>query len=270
MIPRMAIIDSPHNPRVRAAMALRERDARVGEGRTLVDGAREARRAIESGVVVDAAFVCPGLVRTPDAETAIRALAGHASMVFQVSERVHDRLAFGNRRDGIVLVVQTPSTDLHALDPGPAPLLLVTEDVEKPGNLGAILRTADGAGCGAVIAIAGIDVFSPNVIRASVGTVFSIPLATASAAETIGWLRDRAIRIVAARVDAPTPFTAADLTGSVALVLGSESDGLSAVWHDSAVEDVAIPMRGVADSLNVAATAAVLAFEARRQRDVHS
>lgn len=269
MIPRMPIIDSPRNPRIRAALSLRDRSARIAEARTLVDGGREARYAIEAGVVVDAAFVCSDLVRTEDAEAAIRMIAERGAPVFEVSERVHDHLAFGNRRDGLVLVVRTPSTDLNALRLGPDPLLLVTEDVEKPGNLGAILRTADGAGCDAVIAIGGTDVFNPNVVRASVATVFSVPIATTTAAEALAWLRDRGIRIVTARVDAPTPYASADLTGSVALVLGSESDGLSVAWHDSGMEGVAIPMNGAADSLNVAVTAAVLAFEARRQRDAH-
>ncbi|MBI2763443.1 MAG: RNA methyltransferase [Chloroflexi bacterium] len=239
----------------------------MAEARTLVDGGREARRAIEAGVVVDAAFVCPGLVRGEDAEAAVRMLSGGTTPVYEVSERVHDRLAFGNRGDGLVLVIQTPSTDLDALHVGPDPLLLVTEDVEKPGNLGAILRTADGAGCDAVIAIGGTDVFNPNVVRASVGTVFTVPIATTTAAVALAWLRGHGLRIVTARVDAPTPYASADLTGSVALLLGSESDGLSATWHDSRMEGVVIPMSGIADSLNVAATAAVLAFEARRQRD---
>ncbi|MES2208945.1 MAG: TrmH family RNA methyltransferase [Chloroflexota bacterium] len=260
----MTVIDSLHNPRIRAAVALRERDARLAQGRTLVDGAREALRALESGLVIDAAFVCPGLVRSAEAMAATQALAKGTAA--EVSQRVHDRLAFGNRGDGIVLVVRTPATDLAALQPGPDALLLITEDVEKPGNLGAILRTADGAGCGAVIAIGGTDLFNPNVVRASVGTVFSVPVATTTAAEAIAWLTDRRIRPVAARVEATKPYTEANLTGPIALVLGSESDGLSAAWHDPAIEGITIPMAGIADSLNVSAAAAILAFEARRQR----
>lgn len=263
----MSTIDSPDNPRVKAAGGLRERDARISQGRTLVDGAREALRALESGIEVDSAFVCPGLIRTPDAESAVKALADRAVPTVVVSERVHDRLAFGNRGDGIVLVMWTPPTSIDALVIGPDPLILVTEDVEKPGNLGAILRTADATGCAAVIAIGGTDLFNPNVVRASVGTVFSVPLASTTAAEAIAWLGVRKIRPVAARVDAPISYSAADLTGAVALILGSESDGLSAVWHDSLIEAVGIPMAGIADSLNVSVAAAVLAFESRRQRD---
>ena len=268
MTSRMPLIDSLHNPRIRAAVALRDRDVRIAEGRTLVDGAREALRALESGVVVDAAFVCTELVRSADAAASVRELVNRAAVV-EVSQRVHDRLAFGNRGDGIVLVVRTPSTSLETLVLGPDPLLLVTEDVEKPGNLGAILRTADGAGCAAVIALGGTDLFNPNVVRASVGTVFSVPVAVSSADEAIAWLGRNRIRAITARVDGPTAYTSADLTGPVALIFGSESDGLSPAWQDPAIEGVTIPMHGIADSLNVSAAAAVLAFEARRQRNSH-
>jgi TrmH family RNA methyltransferase len=154
------------------------------------------------------------------------------------------------------------------MDPGDSPLLLVTEDVEKPGNLGAILRTADAAGCDAVIAIRGADPFNPNVIRASAGAVFTVPLAAAAADMAIAWLRGRGIRILAARVDAEALYTDADLRGPLAIVLGSEAAGLSDAWHPPEVEAIRLPMLGVADSLNVSATAAILAYEARRQRDL--
>lgn len=266
----MSTIDSPANPRIKAAVALRDRETRTATGLTLVDGARECRRALEAGTSVRSAFVCSSLARGTDASAVIRALAERGMAVVEVSERVHDRLAFGNRGDGVVLVVETPLTDLDALALGPDPLVLVTEDVEKPGNLGAILRTADGAGCAAVIAVGGTDLFNPNVVRASVGTVFSVPVAAASASTVLAWLRASLIRPVAARVDAARIYTDSDLSGPLALVLGSESDGLSATWHDPAIEGVAIPMRGIADSLNVAVSAAVLAFEAQRQRGVPS
>ncbi len=264
----MVVIDSPQNPRIQAAVALRDRRERLASGRTIVDGARECRRAIEAGVPVETAFVCRELIRTADAEAAVLRLTADGTEIVEVSERAHDRLAFGNRGDGIVLVVRTPSTSLEALNPGPTPLLLVTEDVEKPGNLGAILRTADGAGCDAVIAIGGTDLFNPNVIRASVGTVFTVPVAAAPAIEVRAWLQQRGIRPLAARVDAATQYSDADLTGPLALVLGSESEGLSTAWQDAEIEGVSLPMHGVADSLNVSVAAAILAFEARRQRDL--
>ena len=263
----LMVIDSPRNPRVQAALALREREMRLALGQTLVDGSREALRAMDAGVTVESAFVCRSLVRTEEAVLAVRTLELASALIIEVSERVHDRLAFGNRRDGLVLVVDATTRTLDALKPGPEPLILVTEDVEKPGNLGAILRTADAAGCAAVIAIGGTDLFNPNVVRASVGTVFSVPVAAATPAETIAWLGARGIRPIAALVDAPAIYTDADLTGAVALVLGSEADGLSAAWGGNGIEHVSIPMAGTTDSLNVSVAAAVLAFESRRQRD---
>ena len=148
----------------------------------------------------------------------------------------------------------------------PNPLVVVTEDVEKPGNVGAILRSADAVGASAVIAAGGTDLFNPNVIRASVGTVFSMPVAAAPAAEVAAWLRRQGIRVVATRVDADRLHVDADLTGSVAIVLGSEAEGLSDTWRAPGVEAVRLPMAGVADSLNVSVAAAVLLYEAWRQR----
>ena len=267
MMDHVMVIDSPRNPRVQAALALRERETRLALGQTLVDGAREALRAMNAGVVVESAFVCRSLVRTEEATLAVRTLELASAPIIEVGERVHDRLAFGNRQDGLVLVVRTKASSLDALRPGPDPLILITEDVEKPGNLGAILRTADGAGCAAVIAIGGTDLFNPNVVRASVGTVFSVPVAAATPSDTIDWLSAHAIRPIAAVVDAAATYMDTDLRGAVALVLGSEAEGLSAAWAGAGIERVRIPMAGTADSLNVSVAAAVLAFESRRQRD---
>jgi TrmH family RNA methyltransferase len=147
------------------------------------------------------------------------------------------------------------------------PLLAVIEGVEKPGNLGAVLRTADGAGVSAVIvAESGTDLFNPNVIRASLGTIFSVPVAVASTGDVLAWLRERGIRIVAARVQASIDYTSADYRGAVAIALGSEARGLSDAWAELADISVHVPMLGIADSLNVSATAAVIFYEALRQR----
>ena len=148
------------------------------------------------------------------------------------------------------------------------PLLVVIEALEKPGNLGAILRTADGAGADAVIAAdPRTDLFNPNAIRASLGTIFARPVAAAPSTGVLDWLVERSIRVVAARVDAERLYTDLDLRGGIALVLGSEAEGLRSAWDDPRVEPVRIPMGGaVADSLNVSVAAAVLLYEAVRQR----
>jgi len=263
-------IESATNPRVKAALALRDRRDRERSGRTLVDGARESRRAVESGARVLTAFVAPELLGPGDGPIALELARAAGAEVLELGSRAFARLAFGDRADGIVLVVETPATNLEALALDLLdhdPLLVVTEGLEKPGNLGAILRSADGAGADGLVAIGGTDVFNPNVVRASVGTVFSVPIATAGAAEARAWLREQEIRLVAARVDANRLHTDTDLTGPLAIVLGSEADGLTPAWRSVGVEPVRLPMLGIADSLNVSVAAAVLLYEARRQRD---
>ncbi len=267
-----ASIDSPSNPRIKAAARLRERREREATGLTLVDGGREALRAMEAGATVEAAFVCPALIGSREASRVFEKVEqsfgpfGASIELIEVGERAFERLAFGDRADGVILVVRAPGTSLDDLELPPNPLVVVTEDVEKPGNVGAILRSADAVGAAAVIAVGGTDLFNPNVIRASIGTVFSVPLATGSAAEVVAWLRARGLRLVASRVDAERLHVDADLRGPVALVLGSELDGLSEAWLGEDVEAIRLPMAGVADSLNVSAAAAVLLYEAWRQR----
>jgi TrmH family RNA methyltransferase len=271
------VIDSRANPRIRAALRLRERRERDASGLTLVDGAREAIRALEAGVVGETAFVCRSLLDAADARRVEQLLDAHGSQatvtgaerpaeVVEVSERAFARLAYGDRADGVVLVVRAPRTTLDALTLPPDSLVVVTEDVEKPGNVGAILRSADAVGASAVIAVGGTDLFNPNVIRASIGTVFSVPVAAGGAAEVAGWLRERGLRIVASRLDAERLHVDTDLRGPVAIVLGSEAAGLSDAWRAPDIEGVRLPMAGAADSLNVSAAAAVLLYEAWRQR----
>lgn len=262
-----AMITSPHNPRVIAAVRLRERRSRDETGLTIVDGARELVRAVGAGTIVEEAFVCEALLRSDDARAALAALEQGRVRVWQVTPAVLDKIAFGERAEGVVAVVRIPNTSLGRLHLPPDPLVGVIEAVEKPGNLGAILRSADGAGLDALVAAEPrTDLFNPNAIRASLGTVFTVRLAAASTAETLAWLRDRGLRIVAARVDAPQLASETDLGGPLAIALGSEVEGLSPVWSAPDVVPVRLPMLGVADSLNVAAAAAVLFYEARRQR----
>ena len=265
--PILPMITSLVNPRVKAATALRDRRERDRSGLTLVDGTRELGRALDAGVSVVEAFVCEPLLAGADARMALdRLKAGEASLQ-PVSESVFARLAFGDRAEGLVAVVRVPDLALDRLLLPADPLVLVVECVEKPGNLGAILRSADGAGADAVIAASPrTDLFNPNAIRASAGTIFTVPLASATTDETVQWLRERDIRIVAARVEAAGGYAEADLTRSLALVVGTEDAGLSDAWSGTGIEMVRIPMLGVADSLNVSVSAAILLYEARRQR----
>ena len=266
--PTPPLVTSVANPRVKAATALRDRRERDRSGLTLIDGARELRRALDAGVTVVEAFICEPLLAGADARAVLDRLRADGATVHSVNEPVFAKLAFGERAEGVVAVVRVPSLELVDLAVPNDPLVVVVEAVEKPGNLGAILRSADGAAADAVIAASPrTDLFNPNAIRASAGTIFTVPLGVGTTAETLAWLTARGIRVVAAKVDAARLYTETDLTGSLALVVGAEAGGLSEAWSADDFEAVRIPMLGVADSLNVSVSAAILLYEARRQRD---
>jgi TrmH family RNA methyltransferase len=181
---------------------------------------------------------------------------------------VFEKLAFGDRNDGIIVVAETPQRTLSDLQLTDSPLVAVLERVEKPGNVGAILRTADAVGIDAVIIADGqTDLYNPNTIRSSLGTVFRPNICTATANDAVDWLQQHELRIIAARPEAELLYTDTDLRGGVAIVLGSEAQGLSENWKGENATSVRLPMRGVADSLNVSTTAAVLFYEALRQRN---
>ncbi len=262
---------SPSNPRIRAAARLRDRRERDATGLTLVDGAREVRRALDAGVEVVEAFICESLLAGEDARAVIDALSAGRSPVTSTTEAAIAKLAFGDRSEGIVAVIRPPSRSLAGLALPDDPLVVVVEGVEKPGNVGAVLRSADGAGADAVIAAdPRTDLANPNVIRASAGTYFSVPTVAARTAETIAWLRAQGLRMVSARVDGAAEYSEADLTGPLALVLGSEAEGLTDAWHAPDIEAIRIPMLGAADSLNISVSAAILLYESRRQRGRHA
>jgi TrmH family RNA methyltransferase len=256
-------LSSTANPRIRSALALRDRRDRERTGLTIVDGIREIGRALDAGIEVAELFAAPERCLTPDCASLLARVASWTP----VAPAVIDRLAYGDRAEGAVAVIRSPPTALAGLEPPPDPLLVVLEGVEKPGNVGAVLRSIDGAGGHALLlADPGTDPFNPNTIRASLGTIFGIPIAVAGAADARAWLGDRGIRIVAARVDADLDYSRVSYRGGLALVLGSEARGLGPAWHGAGVEAVRLPMHGVADSLNVSAAAAVLLYEAQRQR----
>jgi TrmH family RNA methyltransferase len=260
------VLSSTRNPRIQATAALRDRRARDEAGLTLVDGARELARALAGGASVVEVFVDEARLTADGREVVARARAAAASVV-AVTRPVLDRLAYGDRGEGLVATVRIPDLSLNALRLPADPLVVVVEGVEKPGNLGAVLRSADAAAAHAVIAAdPRTDLFNPNAIRASLGTIFAVPVAAAPGAAVRDRLEHDGIAVFAARVDATTSYTDADLRGPVALVLGSEAEGLTSAWTGKAVTAIRLPMLGVADSLNVSITAAILLYEARRQR----
>jgi len=263
----MSTITSLHNPHVRSAVRLRDRRHRERHGRILIDGARELGRALAAGVRLVEVFVCRPLCQSEEARRALAALADSPAKVLEVTEAVFEKLAFGDRTEGVLGVAETPALALADLPRPDRPLVAVLEGLEKPGNVGAVLRSADAAGVSAlIVADPGTDLYNPNAIRASLATIFTVPTAAATTAETLAWLRGHKLAIYAARLDATLAYTEADYRRPAAIVLGSEARGLSGAWSAGDVTAVRLPMLGRADSLNVSAAAAVLFYEALRQR----
>jgi TrmH family RNA methyltransferase len=259
-------ITSIHNPRIRKAVRLRVRDERENQRRSVIDGHREISHALNAGVEIIELFVCE---ESLDAESrpVVQQAAEHGVELCYVSPAVSKKLSFGDRDQGLVATFRPPGWRLEGLCLPAEPLVAVLVGVEKPGNLGAVMRSADATGVNAVIVADGrTDAFNPNAIRASLGTIFALPVISASSSATLNWLRDQRIRILATRVDGGQDFARADFSGRTAVVLGSEAAGLGALWSGSDVVPVTLPMLGVADSLNVSVTAGVLFYEALRQR----
>src|SRR5262245_2688309 len=258
-------ITSRQNPQVKNAVRLRDGHERRQRRQFIVDGLREISRAIDSGIRPLQAFICDELCKSDECLRVKAKVESEAQEVFQVSPEVFAKLSFGDRADGIVVVAKAPQHTLASLQLPANPLVAVLEGVEKPGNAGAILRSADAAGLDAVIvADGGTDLYNPNTIRASLGTVFRSNICEAGAAETIDWLCSKKLAIIAARPDAKMLYTEANLRDGVAIVLGSESAGLTDSWKGGNITSVRLPMHGLADSLNVSTTAAILFYEALR------
>jgi len=264
-------ITSLHNPRIKDVLRLQEKSAeRRRQGLTLVEGYRELTNARQAGWAVATLFVCEELAGPELAQQ----LAEPARLVprpyeyLAVSTAVFAKLAVRERSDGVLAVLHTPRRTLADLNLPENPLIIVLEAVEKPGNLGAILRTADAAPAHAVlVGDPRTDLYNPNVIRASLGGIFTVPTVAAPMPEVLAFLKEKGIRTFAAALaDDAKDYTAATFTGPTALVLGTEADGLTPATRAACDETVIIPMRGVLDSLNVSVAAAVLTFEAVRQR----
>jgi RNA methyltransferase, TrmH family len=262
------VITSPANPRLKAVAALRRRRVREEEGLTVVEGYEELSLALEAGVVPRALYVCPDLMADRALQDDVVArVSGLGGEVVQVGRTAFERAAYREGPDGFLGVVPSVTRTCADLEPAPDALLLVCEGVEKPGNLGAMLRTADAAGVGAVLAADPVtDWGNPNLVRASKGTVFSVPVAADPTPVTLAWLARRRIPVVAATPDTDTEHTDISYSGPVAVAVGAEKEGLTPPLLAAATHRVRIPMVGRANSLNVATSAAVILYEAVRQR----
>jgi TrmH family RNA methyltransferase len=261
------IITSLQNPRLKRLVRLRDRRSRDEERAFLVEGYREVRRALERDVKLDELYFSPDWFLGENEPALLAQAEAAGARVYELSRDAFAKVAYRERPDGILAVAPQWSRKLSDLRLPAAPFILVVEAIEKPGNLGTILRSADAAGCDAVIVCDPVtDLFNPNVVRASTGVLFSVPCVVEESATVVGWLRERGIRTVATTPAATVLYTESDLRGPLAVIMGSEQYGLSEYWLKNADLPVRIPMAGQADSLNVAMAALITLFEAVRQR----
>jgi RNA methyltransferase, TrmH family len=262
-------ISSSSNPKIKAVLLLQQKSAeRKSQNLIVVEGLREIHMAIDAGFKMDSLFFCPQILKT---ENLPAELCSGFEKVFEIAPRVFEKIAYRDGSDGIIALMIPIKQSLENLTLTENPLVVVLESVEKPGNLGAILRTADAAGVSAILVCDPLtDIYNPNVIRASIGCVFTVPVIACDSEEALEWIRKNKIKIFAAALEKSTDYQSADFTEASAIVMGTESTGLSSFWLQAADTIIKIPMHGKIDSLNVSVSTAVLVFEAMRQRGFRS
>jgi RNA methyltransferase, TrmH family len=253
-------ITSPQNPRIKHILKLRDdKHLRRRDGTMMVEGCDEINLALASGYKPQTVVTAPELARRP--------LNGYSAETLTVSRAVFEKISYRENPDGWLAVFAAPKTMLDDLKLGPSPLLILAESIEKPGNLGAILRTADAAGVDALLLCdPRVDVYNPNVVRASRGALFSVPMVEVSNDSALAFLRKHRIRVLAAVPRAETEYAHQDLRGPLAVAVGTEDQGLTDFWVAHADLTVRIPMLGRVNSLNVSVATALIVYEALRQR----
>ncbi len=262
-----ARITSLQNPRVKNAVKLRRRSHRDETGVLLIEGYRELKRAVDNGHIPHELYYCPAMFQGENEPELIEQCRASGTVVFECDSDVFLKMAYRDRPEGLLAIADQISLKLQDLRFGNNPLLLIAEHIEKPGNLGTILRSADAAGVDAVIVCDRCtDINNPNTVRASIGALFAMPVVDAASEEAVKWLVENGIQVVAATPHSERDYTEADYTGGTAILVGAEQYGLSDHWMNSADHLVRIPMLGQCDSLNVAAAATILLYEAVRQR----
>jgi TrmH family RNA methyltransferase len=261
------LVSSLQNAGIKEVVKLRQRSHRDENGQLIVEGYREVKRALDNQIPILKLFYCPALYQGKNEPALIARCAEQNVPLFECSENVFMKIAYRDRPEGLLALCPQIHRTLADLKLPANPFLVIGEHIEKPGNLGTMLRTADAAGADAlVVCDRCTDINNPNVVRASIGTLFTVPIAEATTAETLAWLRQNGIRSLAASPRATKDYTAVDMTKPIAIVVGAEQFGLSDAWMTQADELVRIPMLGQADSLNVAAAATILLYEVVRQR----
>ncbi len=260
---RIETVTSAQNPKIKDLLALQEKSSRRREaGLFVVEGRREIEHCLEAGFEADTVFFCRDIFygALPRFSEDVR--------LIEVTRQIYEKIAYRGGTEGIIAEIKVKSRGLEDLRLSEAPLIVVLESVEKPGNLGAVLRSADAAGADAVIICDPLtDLYNPNLIRASIGAVFTTQVATASSEETISWLKNNGISIYTAQLQNSEWYYDTDMKGGTAIVMGTEATGLTNVWREAADQHIKIPMLGRLDSLNVSVSAAILLYEAVRQRN---
>lgn len=262
-VQKMKQITSSQNPVIKSLVLLQEKaKARKQSGTFLIEGKREIEIAMKGGYEMETILFLPELI----SETEARKLSKTAELI-EISKEIYQKLAYRDTTEGILAVAKTKSLQLSDLKLSKNPLILVAEAPEKPGNIGALLRTADAANLDAVIiANPKSDLYNPNIVRSSVGCLFTNQIATGTTTEIIAFLKERKINIYCATLQNSTSYHTQDYTKPTALVVGTEATGLTQEWRDAATQNIIIPMQGEIDSMNVSVAAAILIFEAKRQR----
>lgn len=274
------LITSTKNPKIKQLLELQQKSAeRRRTGLFVVEGQRELEHCLSAGYEVESVFVNEGL-RMKDEEWGLKDEEwGASATLYTVSQHVYERIAYRGSTEGVVAIIKSPDTSASGLqrivkgsankDGQENALFIILESVEKPGNLGAVLRSADAAGATAVIVCDPLtDLYNPNLIRASIGACFTVPTVACTSAECIAFLKQNNVRILTAQLQDSELYYDTDMTGPTAIVMGTESTGLTEQWRQAADAHIRIPMLGRLDSLNVSVSAAILLFEAVRQRQL--
>ncbi len=257
----MIKITSPQNPKIKLALKLFKSRERKKEDLILIEGEAEITMALDSGVAINTLFFCQAFSQQQKFSQI------NDDKILEINKDLFAKISFRDNPDGFIALAKIKRLKLDEIKLSKNPLIIVLEKVEKPGNLGAILRSADAAGVGAVIlADPRTDIYQPNVIRASLGTIFSVPVSTATNEEVLTWIKKNKIKSFAAIVGAKLKYVQADMSRPTAIIIGTEHEGLSRFWQDNADVSISIPMHGKIDSLNASVSAAVILFEAVRQR----
>lgn len=266
-------ITSAQNPKIKGLLELQEKSkVRKRKGLFVVEGRRELQHCIEAGFEPHTLFICRDIITEKELDKVLGAIeenfTGMTCQIVEIPQHLYDKVAYRGGTEGIIAELKCKEMSLESLKLKKDPLVVVLESVEKPGNLGAVLRSADASGVDAVIVCDPLtDMYNPNLIRSSIGAVFTVPVATATSEETIRWLKDNGIKIYTAQLQDSEWYYDTDMKGGTAIVMGTEATGLTDVWRKAADAHIKIPMLGRLDSLNVSVSAAILMFEAVRQRN---